>query len=146
VVDPGIAKQLEAWLEAFAERVRQVDPAGARSLFAPSLRGFGTRVFDADGRDAVEREQWRHVWPSTRGFGFELDALSVWLSPDARLASVAVPWRSTGISPDGTPFERRGRATLVLSRAGGAWLGLHTHFSVDPDARHPELADPARGV
>jgi ketosteroid isomerase-like protein len=141
VLDPLVGKQLEAWLEAFAEQVRRVDLEGARRLFAPSLRGFGTRAFSADGRDTVEREQWAHVWPSTRGFAFELDALSVWLSPDASQASLAVPWRSTGLGPDGVRFERRGRATLVLARAGGgAWLGVHTHFSIDPDARHPALA------
>jgi ketosteroid isomerase-like protein len=141
VVDPGIGKQLEAWLEAFAEQVRRVDFAGARRLFAPSLRGFGTRAFSAESRDAVEREQWAYVWPSTRGFHFELDALSVWLSPDGRHASLALPWRSTGLAPDGARFERRGRATLVLARADGdAWLGVHTHFSLDPEARHPALA------
>jgi ketosteroid isomerase-like protein len=141
VVDPMIGKQLEAWLEAFAEQVRRADLAGARHLFEPSLRGFGTRAFSAEGRDAVERDQWAHVWPSTRGFQFELDALSVWLSPDGRQASLAVPWRSTGLAPDGAHFERRGRATLVLARADGdAWLGVHTHFSIDPDARHPALA------
>jgi ketosteroid isomerase-like protein len=141
VVAPEIGKQLEAWLEAFAAAVRSAETPPARTLFAPSLRGFGTRVFDADGRDAVEREQWRHVWPSTRGFAFELDALSIWLSPDARQACLALPWRSTGLAPDGARFERRGRATLVLARDGGGdWLGVHTHFSVDPDARHPTLA------
>lgn len=140
MLDPELREQMEEWLEAFADRVRRVDAPGARRLFAPSLLGFGTHAFSAEGRDAVERDQWRHVWPSTRGFHFELDSLAGWTSPDSGQACVAVAWRSTGLAADGTRFERRGRATIVLVRSGDGWLGQHTHFSLDPDARHPELA------
>jgi hypothetical protein len=56
---------------------------------------------------------------------------------------VAVPWRSTGIEFEGIEFECRGRATILLSRAGAAWTALHTHFSIDPAAppRALEVAD-----
>ncbi len=127
-------KQLESWLESWAECVRRVDPERARVLFAPTLRAFGTRVFCADGRDTVEQLQWLYVWPRTRGFGFEIESLEGWLSDDRSQGCVAVPWRSTGVDSEGVEFERRGRATIVLARAGETWTALHTHFSIDPAA------------
>lgn len=138
-LDPGSRKELEAWLETFSVCVRRGDVAGARQLFAASLRGFGTRVFCADGRDAVEREQWEYVWPRTRDFAFELESLEGWLSHDATQACVALPWRSTGFDAGGAARGRRGRATLLLARTGTGWTGLHTHFSIDPAARDPVL-------
>lgn len=131
-LEPESLEQLESWLETFADCVRQDDPERARALFAPALRAFGTRVFCEDGRDRVEQLQWGYVWPRTRGFAFETEALAGWLSDDGSLGCVAVPWRSTGIDSEGVPFERRGRATILLSRAGESWTALHTHFSMDP--------------
>lgn len=132
-------EQLETWLETWAECVRSVDPERARSLFAPTLRAFGTRVFCADGRDRVEQLQWGYIWPRTRGFAFEIESLEGWLSDDRSLGCVAVPWRSTGIDSEGSEFERRGRATILFSRAGTTWTALHTHFSMDPAAPPREL-------
>jgi ketosteroid isomerase-like protein len=140
--DPGARKQLEAWLESFAECVRRVDAESARPLFAASLRAFGTRVFCAEGQEAVEQQQWRYIWPRTRDFAFETESLEGWLSADASQASLAVPWRSTGFDAEGRAFERRGRATIVLVRAGADWQAHHTHFSVDPAAQHPVLGRP----
>jgi ketosteroid isomerase-like protein len=138
-LEPEARKQLETWLETWAECVRRVDPERARALFAPTLRAFGTRVFCADGLESVEQRQWRYVWPRTRGFAFEIESLEGWISDDCSQGCVAVPWRSTGVDAGGAEFERRGRATIVLARAGGTWRALHTHFSIDPAAPHRPL-------
>jgi ketosteroid isomerase-like protein len=40
-------------------------------------------------------------------------------------------WTSTGFYEDGMPFDRPGRATIVLARQpDGRWLGVHSHMSL----------------
>jgi ketosteroid isomerase-like protein len=58
------------------------------------------------------------------------------------MAVVIAPWTSTGYHPDGKPFPRPGRATMIFSRNVGTnngWLCMHSHMSLNrgvPQASH----------
>jgi ketosteroid isomerase-like protein len=121
---------LRAWFTTWNRCIVAHDFAAARSLFDPAVSGFGTRAAFVFGQDALEHEQWRHVWPTIRDFRFLTDALHGAI--EGRHAWAAVRWTSTGVHPDGTTFPRPGRATVVLRHAGTSWRGVHTHFSLDP--------------
>jgi ketosteroid isomerase-like protein len=110
--------------------VRARDYEGARELFHPDAVGFGTVEPHARGLEALEHRQWRRVWSRTREFRFQLDEM--WCAGREDGLSVAVPWHSIGLGNDGAPFDRYGRATLVLSRQDGRLVALHSHFSLFP--------------
>jgi ketosteroid isomerase-like protein len=128
-----LASAAREWLVALQRCVRAADFAGARPLFAPEVRGFGTHAAIVDGRDALEHEQWRQIWPTIREFTFRLAEVHCAGSED--LLSVIVPWDSVGLRQDGTSFPRPGRATLILARRDGRWVALHSHFSLAPSGR-----------
>ena len=72
---------------------------------------------------------------------------TVMASPDALMAVAIAPWSSTGFHQDGTPFDRPGRATIVLARQpDGRWLGVHSHMSLargvpqDSHGKRPVIA------
>jgi ketosteroid isomerase-like protein len=112
------------------ECVRAVDYARARPLFAENVVAFGTFAAVVEGRERLEHEQWRHVWPNIRDFTFRLDELHT-LGTELWICVVA-PWDSVGHRVDGQSFSRPGRATLVLSRRGDGWVAIHSHFSLAP--------------
>jgi ketosteroid isomerase-like protein len=125
----GQSARARRWLEAMQECVRGGRFEDARELFADDAVAFGTVVPMAVGRQELERRQWRELWARTRDFAFQLDQMHC-LALGAGVA-VAVRWHSTGLSEDG-PFERRGRATVVLAERGGRLVAVHSHFSLDP--------------
>jgi ketosteroid isomerase-like protein/GNAT superfamily N-acetyltransferase len=120
------------WLEEMQACVRAVDFARCRAIFADDVVGFGTKAAAAVGLDALERDQWRHIWGRIRNFTFALDQLHCAVYGDAGLW-LACPWRSEGRGPDGEWRSRPGRITAVLERRGGRWLAVHTHHSVAPN-------------
>jgi ketosteroid isomerase-like protein len=127
VEDPGVL----AWLREFAAAVRAADYDGARRLFHRGVVGFGTVAARVEGLDRLVLAQWRSTWGVTRGFDFAWDDARGGVEGDH--AWVAAPWSSTGFDPGGRPFERRGRATIVLRRRPRSpWRAVHTHFSLDP--------------
>ena len=80
-----------------------------------------------DARDT----QWDNVWPRTVAFSFDLANALALASPDGALAVAVAPWTSTGSHPDGAPFPRPGRATIVLARQpDGRRLGVHSRMSL----------------
>ena len=123
---------IRRWFERLAERVRAVDYAGARPLFADDMIAFGTFADFVTGRDAVEREQWRNVWGAIDRFRFRLDGVRAIVSADRLTAAGMAVFDSTGYGADGAPNDRPGRATVVFGRAavGGDWVARHTHFSL----------------
>ncbi len=121
---------LRHWFEEFQECVRTVDFAAGRAFFADDVVAFGTRADVVTGLDALVANQWQPTWPNIADFAFLVDQLHTGQNGD--LAWAVVPWTSTGYHPDGTPFERPGRATLVFVRRGGRWLAKHSHFSLNP--------------
>jgi len=80
---------------------------------------------------AWTERQWDNVWPRTAEFRFDLANTMVMASPDGAMAVAIAPWRSTGFHENGLPFDRPGRATIVLARqTDGRWLGVHSHMSL----------------
>ena len=127
------ARRLEIarrWLSEFQTRVRTVDFESARAYFAEDVVSFGTHAEIVTGRDALERDQWRHVWPNIHDFTFRLTEMRC-IGDEAGLVAI-VPWDSRGVRPDGSSFARPGRATVVLIQRNGRWLAAHTHFSLAP--------------
>lgn len=122
--------ELRAWLETFAACVRAVDFAAARPMIAAEVVSFGTRANIVAGRENLIAQQWRHIWPTIKGFTFDFETLHWQRSGD--LAWAVVTWHSQGSRPDGTPFPRPGRATFTYTRRDGVWLATHTHFSLFP--------------
>ena len=125
-----LAGAARRWLTALEGCVRAVDYGAARPLFAPDVLAFGTYARVVAGRDALEREQWRAVWPKIREFAFRLEEARC--VGDETMLGVVVPWDSRGVKSDGTTFSRPGRATVVLVMSEGRWVAIHSHFSLAP--------------
>jgi ketosteroid isomerase-like protein len=123
---------VRAWVAAWGDEVAAVDLATARHRFDEGVVAFGTHADIVRGLDELERQQWSQVWPAIEDFRFEVADLEVLVSPDRLMAVAVVPWSSTGIDVEGAPFDRPGRATIVLQReqVDAEWRGMHTHFSL----------------
>jgi ketosteroid isomerase-like protein len=119
-----------AFLEELQSCIRAVDFERARPLFSEEIVAFGTYAAVVSGRDRLEREQWRNVWPHNRDFTFRLDELHC--LGDGNTICIVVPWDSLGMHSDGTTFQRPGRGTLLLAERAGRWVALHSHFSLAP--------------
>ena len=119
------------WLTEMQACVQTVDYARCRVIFADDVVAFGSRAAMVVGLDALERDQWRHIWGAIRGFTFMTDELhcrayggdGIWL---------ACSWTSEGRGPDGGWRERRGRMTAVLEPRDDRWVAVHTHHSLAP--------------
>lgn len=126
------------WIAGWGAEVAAVDFAAGRRRFAPDAVAFGTRADVVVGLDQIASEQWSKVWGNIAEFRFRLEELVVQVADDASLAVAIVPWTSTGFHRDGRPFDRPGRATVVLRRSTAGdpdleWSAIHTHFSLSPD-------------
>lgn len=126
-------RSVVAFFDRWGAHVAALEFAPARAMFAPDMVAFGTFADFVVGIDAVERDQWRQVWPMIANFRFATEHTHVDVSPDRLMATAAVPWTSTGFDGDGKPFERNGRSTVTLRRTGldAPWRGVHTHFSLN---------------
>jgi hypothetical protein len=109
IANPEITRFFRQWLETFAGYVREVDYTSARPLFHPDVLAFGTH----------------------NDVRFVLEQTSILASPDGKMATVIAPWTSTGYHPDGSPFPRPGRATMVFSKNADGWLCTHSHMSLN---------------
>ena len=131
VADAIKTASVHDWLSRFAECVRAVDYAAARPFWHSDIVVFGTYQELVRGLTAWTDTQWDNVWPRTDGFAFDLENTAVLASADGTMATAIAPWTSTGFHPDGTRFERPGRATIVLMcQPDGRWLGVHSHMSL----------------
>ncbi|MCK8783276.1 nuclear transport factor 2 family protein [Roseomonas sp. NAR14] len=132
---------VRAWFKELSDHVQAVDFAAARHLFAPDMIAFGTFSDFLEGQPATEQHQWRNVWGTIEGFRWKLDDVRAQVSPDRLFAVGMAVWDSTGYRPDGTEFDRPGRATVSFARAkvGDPWVATHTHMSLfrgTPDRSH----------
>jgi len=144
---PALKAYFLDWLDTFSACVRDVDYAAARPMFHPSILAFGTHMDVLPSLDAWVKAQWDNVWPKTSDFRFKRDAVHVLASDDETMAVVIAPWDSTGYHPDGSTFDRPGRATMVFHRRGEGWLGVHTHLSLNrgvPQTSHANRPVKAR--
>jgi ketosteroid isomerase-like protein len=125
-----VAAAIRSWFEALERCVGRVDYQAAHALFVDDAIAFGTRASLAIGRDALQRSQWSGIWPNVRNFRFNFDDLRC--GADGDTAWAVVTWGSTGFDESGVPYDRPGRATVILQRDGGGWRARHTHFSLFP--------------
>lgn len=125
-----MSQELDAWLRAFSRAVRDRDFASGKSLFDAGVVSFGTVCSRADTLDELQANQWQFIWPNTRDFDFEYAEAATLVEGDQ--AVIVAGWSSTGFKVDGAPFQRRGRATIVLRRQLSEWKAVHTHFSLEP--------------
>jgi ketosteroid isomerase-like protein len=141
--NPEITLFFHQWLETVSGHVCEVDYASAKPLFHPDVLAFGTHNDVIPGIDTWIKTQWDNVWPKTADFRFVHEQSSVLASPDGMMAIVIVPWTSTGYHPDGKPFPRPGRATMVFSKDADGWLCTHSHMSLNrgvPQTSHANRA------
>jgi ketosteroid isomerase-like protein len=127
---PPTRAAIEGWFATLQECVRAVDYATARGIFAPDVVVFGTRAEVVQGLDDVQQHQWSRVWPFIRDFTIDLNQLHWGWSGDGGWA--VTTWTSTGFRPDGSPFPRPGRATVLFTIREERLLAIHTHFSLSP--------------
>ena len=89
-------------------------------MFAEDAIAFGSKVEMMTSRAALEREQWRAVWPTMEDYRYDLSTLEVAISPDRLMAMGAAIFRSTGLhAGQARRFDRNGRATATLMRDRG---------------------------
>ena len=129
--DPETKSWFTTWLEGFSAHVRSVDYASARPLFHPEILAFGTHKDVLPSLEAWVNTQWANVWPRTEDFRFIIAETYVLLSDDRTMAVVVAPWTSTGFAPDGSAFDRPGRATIIFHKSKHGWLGVHSHLSLN---------------
>ena len=129
--NPAIRDSVLAWLERFAGYVREVDYRSAREIVDENVLAFGTHRDVISGLDPWMRTQWDNVWPRTSDFRFSLDQAQVLVSPDGVMTVAVVPWTSTGYHKDMSPFDRPGRATMVLRKTESGWICTHSHMSLN---------------
>jgi ketosteroid isomerase-like protein len=128
------------WFTRLSRHVQAIDYEGARPIFAEDMIAIGTFTDFMHGRDLAEREQWRNVWGSIRNFRWR-DNIEGIVSAD-RLTAVGMGiFDSDGFMPDGSKFDRRGRATVTFARKTVVepWVATHTHMSLfrgTPDKSH----------
>jgi ketosteroid isomerase-like protein len=122
-----------SWLAEMQDCVRAKDYKRCRAIFADDVVAFGTRAALVSGLDALEHDQWRHIWGTIQEFTFLTDDLHYRAYGDQGIW-LACPWTSQGRGPDGEWHERRGRITAVLERRGDQWLAVHTHHSLVPSS------------
>ena len=127
------------WYARWDKFVAEVDFVPVRQMFAEDVVAFGSKTEMMTSQEQLEREQWRHVWPSIEDYRYDLSTLEVVTSPDRLMAMGASIFRSTGIHKDGSKFERNGRATVILQRLsiGAPWVCNHSHVSLKPGTPSP---------
>ncbi len=131
LANPAIRAEILDWLTVFSAFVREVDYASARPMWHPDLLAFGTYNDVIQGLETAIATQWDNVWPRTADFAFDLAGTHILAAADNSLAVAITPWTSTGFHPDGTRFDRPGRATMVLARDGNTWRCTHSHMSLN---------------
>ena len=133
---------VQRWFQRLQLHVQAVDFAGARHLFSDNLITFGSFNPFTIGREANEEEQWRTVWGRIDQFRWRLDDLRTLISGDRLMGVGMAVFDSTGYTEAGIPYERPGRATVVLRRGniGEDWIGQHIHVSLFRDVPTAPLA------
>jgi ketosteroid isomerase-like protein len=132
-------RSIREWFDLWGQRVAAVNFTAVRGMFTEDAIAFGSKVQMVTSCAALERDQWRAIWPTIDGYRYDLDTLEVVVSPDRLMAMGASIFRSTGFQKDGATFERIGRATVTLQRksVGAPWVCNHSHVSLTPGTPAP---------
>ena len=123
-------QSIREWFHIMERCFRNLDYATAQKLVAEDVLAFSTRTNVMSGIDALVTQQWMVNWPNLHDFTFNFDQLHWGASGD--LAWAIITWHSTGFHPDGTPFPRPGRTTVIFERRNATWLAIHTHYALAP--------------
>lgn len=118
------------WFGKLGKYCASVDYESARAIFAEDVLSFGTRADIVSGLGPLQSNQWEGIWPNIRDFKINMETIHS--GGDQQHAWGVATWTSTGFREDGSPFERPGRATVILERRENRWLSVHTHFSLNP--------------
>ena len=131
IAAPALKAEILDWLDRFAACVRDVDYKSAYPFWHDDIVIFGTFQELVKSRQRWTDTQWDNVWPRTAEFRFDLPNTEVLASADGSMAVAVTPWTSQGWHPDGAPFDRPGRATIMLARQPDwRWVGVHSHMSL----------------
>jgi ketosteroid isomerase-like protein len=131
IAAPAVKAEILDWLDRFSACVREVDYKSAYPFWHDDIVIFGTFQELVRSRQRWTDTQWDNVWPRTAEFRFDLAHTEVLASADGGMAVAVTPWTSQGWHPDGTPFDRPGRATIMLAKQpDGRWVGVHSHMSL----------------
>ena len=132
-------RSIAEWFKVWGDRVGAVNFKAVREMFTEDCVGFGSKIEMVTSREALERDQWRAIWPTIEDYRYDFSTLEVVVSPDRLMAMAASIFRSTGIHKDNTRFERTGRATVTLQRTavGAPWICNHSHVSLKPGTPAP---------
>ena len=141
-------RSIAAWFEHWAHLVANVDFKRVRELFAEDAFAFGSKVEMVTSREALERDQWRPIWPTMADYSYDLATLEVCTSPDRLMATAAAIFHSTGFHEDGATFARPGRVTVSLMREaiGAPWFCTHSHVSLKPGTLTPSYGNRPEAV
>ncbi len=132
-------RSITEWFEIWGRRVGDVNFRAVREMFTEDAIAFGSKVEMVTSREALERDQWRAIWPTIENYAYDLGTLEIVVSPDRLMAMGASIFHSTGIHKDGTRFKRTGRATVTLQREllAAPWFCNHSHVSLTPGTPTP---------
>lgn len=129
------------WLKMFASFVRDVDYQSATPLFHTDVIAFGTHLDVIASLEQWTASQWDNVWPRTSDFEFALEQSKILIADDASMATVIVPWTSTGYHKDKSRFDRPGRATMIFHKQIDNWVCVHSHMSLNRGVPQQSFAD-----
>jgi uncharacterized protein (TIGR02246 family) len=126
------AKELESFIQGFAEAFNKRDLAVAADMLSDDLQVFDHVPYRFDGKEAFVRflaaglegiaaGDFAFRQLSCRTFGNDFGVANAYDS-------------FSGASKDGKPIALHGRTTLVAARQGGRWKIVSAHFSPLPHA------------
>ncbi|MGE3984936.1 MAG: nuclear transport factor 2 family protein [Dehalococcoidia bacterium] len=118
------------WFGLLSSYCAAVDFDSAEAIFAGDVVSFGTKAAIVAGMEHLRRNQWEGIWPNIRDFRIDVEHVEGGGNEDT--AWGVANWNSTGFDEQHEPFDRPGRATVILERREGRWLAVHTHFSLAP--------------
>ena len=121
---------VKQWFALMERYCASVDYDAAERIFADDVVSFGTAMDIVRGRKALRQGQWESIWGNISNF--KMDLANVHAAGGGSQAWGVVTWTSIGFDGNHKPFYRPGRATVTLERRDGAWLAVHTHFSLYP--------------
>lgn len=128
----GIVDEIVTWLHKWQALINSGDLEKAKPLFADDVIAFGSLTAVMSGKADLVEQQWSSLWPRIKDFTFGYDSLHTFADEARRVVTAAMLWRSLGRRRDGSWYERRGRATLVLRRESDGYVCVHSHFSMEP--------------
>jgi len=119
--------QITNWLQRLARAVEHTDYVAGRRLQDAQISVFAANVPEMlRGIDKVQEKSWERVWPSVDRCSHAKQEMMALVSPDQKMAVVAMPANFAGKG-----FDVDVRVTYALWRTDQAsdWRAAHAHYS-----------------